>query len=134
MFLPFILLFVSALFFACDTERLYLRCDLRRWGRFQIVIVFHQPAGVLVLCPPITRGHSGVLTVRSAHGERQAGEFAADEIVELSIPLPDLGAKDAVQFQVKILHDGIERECYPESAPIELAIPNGDAALTQWVV
>jgi hypothetical protein len=39
-----------------------------------------------------------------------------------------------VQFQVKILHDGIERECYPESAPIELAIPNGDAALTQWVV
>jgi len=126
--------FVSVLFFACDTERLYLRCDLRRWGRFQIVIVFHQPAGVLVVCPLITRGHSGVLTVRNAHGERQAGEFAADEVVELGIPFSDLGAKDAVQFQVKILHDGIERECYPESAPIEMAITNEDAALMQWIV
>jgi hypothetical protein len=39
-----------------------------------------------------------------------------------------------VQFQVKVFERGIERECYPENSPIELAVPSAESALAEWVV
>jgi len=43
--------FLRTVRFGCDTQRLYLRCDLRRVGDFTLGIVFHQPAGLIVRTP-----------------------------------------------------------------------------------
>jgi alpha-amylase/alpha-mannosidase (GH57 family) len=129
--------FLRTIRFACDAQKLHLRFDLRRWGRFSVAIVFHQPGEFLVQTPTVARGRRGTLTLgRSASEEREIGEFAADEVVEVSIPFTALGAKprSMVQFQIKVLQEGIERECYPESAPIEITVPGADNALAQWVV
>ena len=123
--------------FACDAAHLHLRFDLRRWGQFNLAIVFHHPANLLVATPVLSRGQRGTLVLRHNGGsEQDIGAFAADEIIEASIPFSRLGAEpgSAVQFRVKVFEKGIERECYPETAPIELAVPGPESALAQWVV
>ncbi len=128
--------FLREFFFAMDAERLHLRFDLRKWGRFTIAIVFHQPAGLLVCTPALARGKRGTALLTQASGETEIGILAVDETVELSIAFTELGIAPGapVHFQIKVLHEGIERECYPETAPIELTAPTADAALAQWVV
>jgi len=56
--------------------------------------------------------------------------------VELAIPFHDLGCAPGsiLQFQLKLFHDGIERECYPETAPIELTVPHADTRIAQWAI
>ena len=56
--------------------------------------------------------------------------------IELAIPLADLGlaGEAPVAFQVRLLRDGIERECYPESAPIQFTLLGADFALRNWIV
>jgi hypothetical protein len=76
-----------------------------------------------------------MLTRRNGE-ELETGEFAADEVVEVSVPFLALGVRagNLVQFQVKIFEKGIERECYPENSPIEIVVPGPETALAQWVV
>ena len=129
--------FLRAVRFGCDTQRLHLRFDLRRAGGFTISIVFHDPAGVLVQTPPALRGTSGKLTIRRPDAaDEKAGEFAADEIIELSVPFAALGvhAGAALRFQVKVFEKGIERECYPENSPFVLTVPGFESTLAEWVV
>ena len=129
--------FVRALRFGCDTERLHIRLDLRRAGEFTVSVVFHQPAGVLVETPPARRGTGGKVTVRLDDGTAvETGEFAVDEIVEIGIPFSALGvnARSALRFQVRIFEKAIERECYPESSPFEMVVPDQESALAEWVV
>ena len=129
--------FARALRFGCDTKRLHLRLDLRRAGDFTVSIVLHQPEGVILQTPPATRGTSGKIKVTGRNGaDILAGEFASDEIIEMSVPFSVLGveAGSALRFQVKIFEKGIERECYPENSPIELAVPGVESALAEWVV
>jgi alpha-amylase/alpha-mannosidase (GH57 family) len=129
--------FLRAIRFASDTERLYLRFELRRWGRFQISVVFHQPPGFSVQMPILARGRRGTVSLSRSNGEeREVGDFAADEVVEAGIPFTALGVQQGsvVQFQVKVIEKGIERECYPETAPIDLVVPGPESALGQWVV
>ena len=129
--------FVRALRFGCDTGRLHIRLDLRRAGEFTVSVVFHQPAGVLVETPPARRGSSGKVTVRLDDGTAvETGEFAVDEIVEIGIPFSALGvnARSALRFQVRIFEKAIERECYPESSPFEMVVPDQESALAEWVV
>jgi alpha-amylase/alpha-mannosidase (GH57 family) len=127
--------FVRTLHFAMNRTHLHLRCDLRRWGRFQIVLVLHAPGALVLQTPPLARHLDAPLTVRGA-APRTVGRVVASDLVEMSIPFADLGAHAGgiVQFQLKIFHDGIERECYPESTPIELAVPGEDAELVSWIV
>ena len=129
--------FLRTIRFTCDHQHLHLRFDLRQWGRFSVGIVFHQPSDLLVQTPTVAHGRCGTATLIHRGGEeREIGEFAADEVVEISIPFSALGATAGamLQFQVKVFQNGIERECYPESAPIELRAPGPDSALAQWVV
>ena len=129
--------FVRAMQFGCDTQRLHIRLDLRCAGEFTTGVVFHQPAGVLVQTPSAKRGSSGKVTVcRPDAAELEGGEFAADEIVEMSVPFSALSveAGTTLKFQVKIFEKGIERECYPENSPIELAVPGPESSLAEWVV
>jgi hypothetical protein len=129
--------FLRSVRFGCDAQRLHLRLDLRRAGDFTVTVVFHQPAEMLVQTPPATRGGTGKVTLRrNGTAGVKTGEFAADEIVEFSVPFAELDAQEgsAVQFQVKVFEKGIERECYPENSPIELAVPAPGHALAEWVV
>ncbi|MEQ1851004.1 MAG: glycoside hydrolase family 57 protein [Chthoniobacteraceae bacterium] len=129
--------FLRVIRFACDTQRLHLRFELRRWGRFQISVVFHQPPGLIVQTPVLARGRRGTVSVSGHNGEEQeVGDFAADQVVEASIPFSSLGVHQGnlIQFQVKVFEKGIERECYPESAPIELVVPGPETAMANWVV
>ncbi len=129
--------FVRTLRFGCDAERLHLRLDLRRAGEFTLVIAFSQPDGVVVQTPVAKRGALGKVTVSVPGGKaRTAGEFAVEEIVELSVPFSEIGmpAGAEVRFQVRILVGGVEHECYPENSPIELAVPSAESTLAEWVV
>ena len=129
--------FLRTVRFGCDTEGLHLRFDLRRTGAFTISIAFQEPAGVLVQMPAATRGANGKVTLRRPDGKaRAAGEFAVDEIIEISVPFTALGVTSGstLKFQVKVIERGIECECYPESSPITLTVPAADSALAEWVV
>ena len=129
--------FLRTVRFGCDREMLSLRFDLRREGEFTIGIVFHRPAGLLVQTPVAKRGTSGKVTLLRLGGMgRAAGKFAVGEIIEIGVPFSELGvqAGGTVQFQVKVFERGIERECYPENSPIELAVPSAESALAEWVV
>jgi alpha-amylase/alpha-mannosidase (GH57 family) len=129
--------FLRTVRFGCDREMLSLRFDLRREGEFTIGIVFHLPAGLLMQTPVAKRGTSGKVTLLRPGGKgRAAGKFAVEEIIELGVPFSELGvqAGGTVQFQVKVFERGIERECYPENSPIELAVPSAESALAEWVV
>jgi alpha-amylase/alpha-mannosidase (GH57 family) len=123
--------------FGCDTQRLYLRFDLRRTGDFTVGVIFHQPAGLIVRTPVAKRGSGGKVTVHGTDGtETTAGEFAVEKIIELSVPFSVLKVTPGMvlQFQVKVFERGKECECYPESSPIALTVPAADSALAEWVV
>ena len=129
--------FLRSVRFGCNTTGLHLRFDLRRRGRFNISIIFHQPSQFQAQTPVVAKGRRGTLTLVDGAGrESETGEFAVDEIIEVSIPFAALNARagTAIHFQVKVFEKGIERECYPENSPIELIVPGADAALAQWVV
>ena len=128
--------YVQSLQYGCDESSLYLRVDLRRWGQFKLALTFHHPANALVVSPVLSHSLRGPLTLIESGRECGIGQFAASEIVEVAIPFVDLGVAPGglVQFQMKLYHNGIERECYPESAPIDLRAPDVDSRLAQWRV
>ena len=128
--------YVQSLQYGCDESSLYLRVDLRRWGQFKLALTFHHPANAVVVSPVLSHSLRGPLTLIESGRECGIGQFAASEIVEVAIPFADLGVAPGglVQFQMKLYHNGIERECYPESAPIDLRAPDVDSRLAQWRV
>lgn len=128
--------FIKSLHYGFDEERLSIRVDLRRWGQFKLALTFHQPQGLVVVTPALMHSHRGPLTLNERGTERAVGELATGQVVELTIPFADLGVEPGgiVQFQLKLFHNSIERECYPETAPIELAVPSAETRLAQWGV
>ena len=128
--------FIESLHYGFDEERLSIRVDLRRWGQFKLALTFHQPQGLVVVTPALMHSHRGPLTLNERGTERAVGELATGQVVELTIPFADLGVEPGgiVQFQLKLFHNSIERECYPETAPIELAVPSAETRLAQWGV
>ena len=128
--------FIESLHYGFDEERLSIRVDLRRWGQFKLALTFHQPQGLVVVTPALMHSHRGPLTLSERGTERAIGELATGQVVELAIPFADLGIGPGgiVQFQLKLFHNSIERECYPETAPIELAVPSAETRLAQWGV
>ncbi len=127
--------FVQSLQYGCDEKQLYLRVDFRRWGDFKFALTFHQPSNVVIVSPQLSQSQHGALSLTGGP-DRQVGEFVTGQIFELAIPFADLGITRGglIQFQVKLFHNGIERECYPESAPIELSVPTEESQLAQWRV
>ena len=128
--------FIDSLHYGFDEERLSIRVDLRRWGQFKLALTFHQPQGLVVVTPALMHSQCGPLTLNERGTETAIGELATGEVVELAIPFADLGVGPGgiVQFQLKLFHNSIERECYPETAPIELAVPSAETRLAQWGV
>lgn len=123
--------------FGSDEENLYLRFDVHRWEAFSLALEFYAPTRTTAETGPIVRGKTSRLSVRAEQGSpKDSGAWAAQEIVELSLPLSALGIENAVpvSFQVRLFKEGIERERYPENVPIEFALPGPEFALENWVV
>ena len=128
--------FIQTIRYGFDEAQMYIRIDLRRWGQFKLALTFHHPAGVMIITPALSQGLHANLTRTERGTELSVGVIAAGEIVELAIPFRDLGiaAGSILQFQLKLFHNGIERECYPESAPIEFTVPDAETRMAQWAV
>jgi hypothetical protein len=129
--------FLRELHFGSTTDQLVVRADVRRWADFQVILVVHAPGPHIVQSGSIKRGRTSSLLLRDHQGiQRNAGTISAGTVIEIGVPFTAIGATpgSAVQFQVKIFHEGIERECYPESAPFELIAPGADAQIANWFV
>ncbi len=128
---------LNRLYFGSDPGMFYLRLDFHKWDRIALEIDFQQPEPVRVETGVLARRGPQDFTV--TRGKRRAmkrSTLAAAETVEIGIPAEDLGLVrgGAVSFQVKIFANGIERERYPESAPITFVLPGEEETLEHWMV
>jgi alpha-amylase/alpha-mannosidase (GH57 family) len=128
--------FLKDIYFGTNGDALVLRLGVRRWDGFRIVLVIHAPTAIVFQSAPIKRGTRDSFTPLGNGKSASVGAVSSDQIIELSLPLSAISASGgaAIQFQVKIFHSGIERECYPESAPFEVHIPTAEVTLANWVV
>ena len=128
---------LEKLYFGFDEQALYLRLDLAKWENLSLAVKFFQPANFILKTKPLTRKGAQEFTIKTPGAiEIKRTTLAAREIIEWEIALLDLALKpnDPVSFQIQILQDGIERECYPESGPIQLTVPSPEFALGNWIV
>jgi alpha-amylase/alpha-mannosidase (GH57 family) len=129
--------FLESISFGFDSDNLYLRLDPVKWGDFTLEVVFAVPSGIRARVGPVAP--DGPLPYEFEKNGTRAlrdGLFAAKEVVEWALPVGDLGAMpgDPVAFQVRVLVDGIEREIYPESGPIQVTVPDAAFAAKTWIV
>lgn len=128
---------IAKIHFGNDDLRFYLRLDVLKWSRFSLEVQFQAPAGVVLKTNALTQHGQQEFTLSSPGGEPQThSTFGAEEIIELAVPLSALGVElgEKVSFQVRLVADGIERECYPEVMPIEFTLLNEEWALEHWLV
>ena len=106
---------ISRIQFGNNEDTLFVRVDLHRHQPATLVLHIQQPAEFRIELAPLTR-------------ERRVAVFA--------VPLVEFGAscEAAVAFQVKAVQDGIERESYPESVPIQFTLVGDDFLLRNWIV
>jgi hypothetical protein len=101
--------------FGNNEESLFIRVDLRKRATAELIVHFHHPV------------------------ERQV-KVTLDGVkrpfVQTAVQLAELGiAGDTpLAFQIKVVQEGIEIECYPESAPIQFPLLGQDFALRNWIV
>ena len=128
--------FVTELRFGNDAHRLYLRIDLRKWEAISLVVQFHEPAGVVIRTPVLAQADAQFVIECADGAMKEATTLAAHDLVTLAVALDDLGVApgQTVSFQLKVLQAGIERECYPESAPLQFALLGEDWEFARWVV
>ena len=110
---------------------------MRKWEAISLVVQFHEPAGVMIRTPVLAQAEAQPFVIERADGAtKEATTLAAYDLVTLAVALDDLGVApgEIVSFQLKVLQAGIERECYPESAPLQFALPGEDWELARWVV
>ena len=133
---------MSDIFYGFDTERLYLRIDLRggsareRLGDIDTLrITFHEPAGFELIVarpswkePVLQLYHKGVAVSESGV------TAAADAIFELSIPFRSLAASTGapVHFSVELMQADRPIERAPNEGAIETEVPSPDYELVMW--
>jgi hypothetical protein len=93
----------------------FLRADLRKHRPAKLILQVQQPVSLRV--------EIGVPNPRQ-------------RMVMFGLPLADLGiaGEGRIAFQVKVVEEDIERECYPESAPIHFQLVGDDFLLRNWIV
>jgi alpha-amylase/alpha-mannosidase (GH57 family) len=106
---------ISRIQFGNNEEMLFIRVDLRKRAAAELVLHFHQPVEREV---------------------RIALAGVRNPFVHTGLPLAELGltGEALLAFQIKVVQDGIELECYPEAAPIQFPLLGQDFALRNWIV
>jgi hypothetical protein len=128
---------LKEIYFGNDSESLYLRLDPLLWKNVTVRIDFHGPRHTaLEFVLESFVGLASYLWTDATGAVSQHRALAAVEVVELAVPLVMLGLdeEEIVRFQVKVLEEGLERECYPERVPIEFNLIRKDYALEHWMV
>jgi len=123
--------------FGNDNDAVYIRLDLTCWENVSLRIEFHGVTQAALLIPTLQAKGKGTYRWISADAEEtDCPGVAIEEVVELSIPLEKLGLNGgkAVRFQVKVLENGLERECYPERVPVEFNLTGSEYSLRNWLV
>jgi alpha-amylase/alpha-mannosidase (GH57 family) len=128
---------LSRIRFGFDARHLYLRLEgdlesFRRESGRSVVLEFQRPRAVRA----VLSGGGLNLSGEGGTGIRSAGRAAFGEVVELSIPLEELGAKtgDSVEFAAAILvgRDAIDR--LPQFGFVTLPVPSTDFGRENWSV
>ncbi len=106
---------VKRIHFGNSEDAFFIRVDLRKHEPATLILHFHQPVDLRV-------------EISAPSGKSISIPFG--------LPLADLGVtgEALVAFQVKVMQDGIERECYPENAPIQFNLLGHDFVLRNWIV
>ena len=106
---------ITQIQFGNSEETLFVRVELDRPAVATLIVQFHQPSEVRL--------------------EKVLGPTDRKSVI-FAVPLAGLGAvgEAPVAFQVKLIQDGIERECYPESVPIQFTLLGHDFVLRNWIV
>jgi hypothetical protein len=128
---------LSRICFGHDSENFYLRFDLHKWADTSLQIEFRGSVNVTVRSGTITNGTGQQFTItRGDQPPLTRDTLAAKRIIELALALDDLGLKpgEPVSFQVKVYVDGIERERYPESVPIQFTLLGEEHLLENWLI
>ncbi|RYD83608.1 MAG: alpha-amlyase [Verrucomicrobiaceae bacterium] len=129
--------FLRQVCFGHDTKNFYLRFDLHKWSDLSLQIDFHGKSPATVRTGTITPASEQEFTIVTPdRAEQKRSSLAGGRNIELALPLKDLGLApgDPVSFQVKVHLEGIERERYPESVPIEFELLGDEHLLRNWVV
>lgn len=128
---------VKRISFGNDEANLYLRFEVKTWEGFSMRVDFHGEHPSSLEFGPLKTPGEGCYWIQGMTGSRQERRgLVAREVVELQVALADLdlNGEDQVRFQVKLIEDGIERECYPERVPIEFGLTRNQHALENWLV
>ena len=128
---------LKEIYFGNDSDCLYLRLDPLLWKKVTLRIEFHGTKHSFLEFALESFGGLATYTFTNWAGVvSQHCALAAIEVVELSVPLSLLGldGEEVVRFQVKVLENGLERECYPERVPVEFGLTRSDYILEHWMV
>lgn len=107
---------VTRIHFGNSEDAFFIRVDLRKHQpSARLVLQFQQPTTLRIEIGPPSSDHRSVV---------------------FGLPLADLGVAEggSVAFQIKVVQDEIERECYPENVPIQFGLVGKDFLLRHWIV
>ncbi len=128
---------IERIHFGFDDVHLFIRVDFRKVKPLSLAVVFFEPEGIFLLTPPINRPGKRKYTLQRQEDHPTESEMIAmDKIMELAVPLSDLGLKagDSVSFEIQLREGSIEREVAPLTGPIQLTIPTPEFVLQHWVL
>ena len=123
--------------FGNDAGFLYLRVELVRSENVSLRIEFHGAAKASLEVQSLRQVGPGTYRWSDADGvSTDCPGLAVQDLVEMEVPLAKLGLNgdQLVRFQVKVLENGLERECYPERVPVEFVLTGREHALRNWTV
>ena len=129
---------LNKLRFGNDQRHLYLRLELLKRDRVAVNVKFHQPSGSVLRTDALGsasgRGEFSLIDREGRTVTRKS--LATAEVVELAVPLEDLGVAPGapVSFQVQLTLDQIEIERSPENVPIEFTLLDDDLVAQNWLV
>lgn len=133
---------VDSIYFGFGTDRFCLRIDSRggpvreRFAQVDLIrIIFVEPKDVEIILSDLDQRRPTATLVRgkTTQGECQV-EAAADQILEVALPLRALGANtgDPVHFYVELKHRQRAVERVPTEGAIETSVPPPEFELIMW--
>jgi len=120
--------------YGMDRENVYIMVrpavDLMKGtgGKTVLAVDFASPGKVFIEIPFVEKGE-GIFLKENGSGRRSNGTgidtFAFKEVMELAIPLPRLGAKEAseINFTIALKKDGVALETWPAGNFFRLVVP-----------
>lgn len=132
---------VDSIYFGYDSAHLYLRLDVTRDGRLDgltFSFSFLAPRTLTVtLKPSGPSGYRMVLTRGdSSQGARDLVSFAVDKIIEMAIPLDEIGARDGevIEMRLIVLQEDNSIEDWPKRGAMKIRFSPRNLEEANWTV